>query len=121
MSAKMRMDISELASGLQKISTRTETAIQMLAEQGGKKLENFAKENRKWTDRTGHARQRLTGGSEKSGSIYRIFLAHGVDYGIWLELAHEKRFSIIPQAIEYVGTFEIMPAFSRLMERLGGG
>lgn len=120
MAPKMKLDISNLTTGLKNLSTRSEMAIRILAEQGGMKLQNFARENRKWTDRTGHARQRLTGGCEVMGSVYRIYLAHGVDYGIWLELAHEKRFSIIPQAIEYVGTFEIMPGFERLMERLGG-
>lgn len=120
MAAKFRLDIGDLTSGLGKIRDKTDLAVRMLAEQGGQKLQDFARENRKWTDRTGHARQRLTGGVESMSSGYRIYLAHGVDYGIWLELAHEKRFSIIPQAIEYVGTFEIMPGFERLMERLGG-
>lgn len=119
MAKNMRLDTDALAEGLKNLSTRGEMAIRMLAEQGGLKLQNFARENRKWTDRTGQARQRLTGGTETIESGYRIYLAHGVDYGIWLELANEKRFSIIPQAIEYVGAFEIMPGFERLMERLG--
>jgi hypothetical protein len=37
-----------------------------------------------------------------------------------LELANEKRFAIIQPAIEYVGAFEIMPGFERLIERLNG-
>lgn len=120
MAYKMRLDIDDLTSGLENISTKSYMAIRMLAKQGGQKLQDFGRENRKWTDRTGQARQRLTGGSESTRFGYRIYLAHGVDYGIWLELAREKRFSIIPQAIEYVGAFEIMPGFERLMERLGG-
>lgn len=120
MGARFRLDIGDLSSGLSKIKDKTDLAVRILAVQGGQKLQDFARENRRWTDRTGHARQRLTGGAEAVSNGYRIYLAHGVDYGIWLELAHEKRFSIIPQAIEYVGTFEIMPGFERLMERLGG-
>ena len=120
MAYKMRLDIDDLTSGLENISIKSEMAIRMLAKQGGQKLQDFGRENRKWTDRTGQARQRLTGGAESTRFGYRIYLAHGVDYGIWLELAREKRFSIIPQAIEYVGAFEIMPGFERLMERLGG-
>ena len=116
----MKFDADDLISGLNRLKKATNLAVRVLAEQGGLKLQNFGRENRKWTDRTGHARQRLTGGCEPMEYGYRIYLAHGVDYGIWLELAHEKRFSIIPQAIEYVGTFEIMPGFERLMERLGG-
>lgn len=120
MAAQFRLDISDLVNGLRQLQAGVDDAVLMLAYQGGLKLQNFAKENRRWTDRTGSARQRLTGSAGKIDEGYRIYLAHGVDYGIWLELAHEKRFSIIPQAIEYVGTFEIMPGFARLMERLGG-
>lgn len=118
--AGFRLDITSLANGLIGAPDKVDMAIRMYAEQGALQLQNFAKENRKWTDRTGHARQRLNGSVGKIHNGYRITLAHGVDYGIWLELAHEKKYSIIPQAIEYVGTFEIMPGFRRLMDRLGG-
>ena len=50
---------------------------------------------------------------------YRITLAHGVEYGIWLELAHEKRYAIIQETIDHVGSLEIMPAFNRFLERIG--
>lgn len=118
--AGLEFDLSGMISGLANCESKADMAIRMLAEQGALQLQNSARENRKWTDRTGHARQRLTGYVGKIPEGYRITLAHGVDYGIWLELAHEKRFSIIPQTIEYVGTFEIMPGFQRLIERLNG-
>ena len=115
---EFRFDYSKLANGLIGAEYQVNLAIRMYSEQGALQLEKFAKQNRRWTDRTGHARQRLTGYVGKISSGYRVYLAHGVDYGIWLELAHEKKYSIIPQAIEYVGTFVIMPGFEELMERL---
>lgn len=118
--AGLKFDLSGMISGLADCESKADIAIRMLAEQGALQLQNSARENRKWTDRTGHARQRLTGYVGKIPEGYRITLAHGVDYGIWLELAHEKRFAIIPRTIEYVGTFEIMPGFQRLIERLNG-
>lgn len=117
----IRVNIDGLVMGLTKLQTGADVAIRMMAEQGAQKMENFAKENRKWTDRTGQARQRLKGSTESISNGYRIIIAHGVDYGIWLELAHEKRFAILPQTVEYVAAFEIMPGFNRLIERLGGG
>lgn len=113
-----RFDLSGMVAGLTNLESASDKAIRMYAEQGALQLQNFARENRKWTDRTGQARQRLHGYVGAIPEGYRITLAHGVDYGLWLELAHEKRFSIIPQAIEYVGTFEIMPGFEHLIERL---
>lgn len=115
---EFRFDYSKLASGLIGAEYRVNLAIRMYAEQGALQLQNYAKEHRRWTDRTGHARQRLTGYVGKISFGYRVYLAHGVDYGIWLELAHEKKYSIIPETIQYVGTTEIMPGFERLLERL---
>ena len=115
----MRMDISDMAGKLQSMSTRADAAVRMFAEQGATKMRSSAQRNAKWTDRTGSARQRLNAYVSATANGYRITLAHGVDYGIWLELAHEKRFAIIPQTINQVGTAEIMPAFERFLERLG--
>lgn len=117
--AGLSFDMSDLERGLLQTEGKADTAIRMYAETGGQKLVEFAKENRKWTDRTGRARESLNSTVSTISSGYRIYLAHGVDYGIWLELAHGKRFAIIPQSIEFVGTFEIMPGFNKLLERLG--
>lgn len=111
-------DISDMLSGLTNLESAADKAIRTYAEQGAQMMRDSAQENRKWTDRTGQARQRLNSYVGAISNGYRITLAHGVDYGIWLELANEKRFAIIPQTLEYVGTFEIMPGFERLIERL---
>ena len=116
----IRFDISDMVKGLTSAQDRAEAAIRMYAETGAQKLQTEAKNNAPWTDRTGRARQGLNSYVSAVANGYRIALAHGVSYGIWLELAHEKRFSIIPQTIEYVGTFEIMPGFQNLLNRLGG-
>lgn len=114
----IQFEEEDLLYGLEGLK-KADLLVRMLAQQGGLKFQNYARKNRRWTDRTGQARQRLTGGVQNIPTGYRIYLAHGVDYGIWLELAHEKRFSIIPETIQYVGKNEIMPGFNRLMERLG--
>ncbi|MGL5714184.1 MAG: hypothetical protein ACRCX2_14285 [Paraclostridium sp.] len=48
-------------------------------------LENKAKQNAQWTDRTGHARQALNGEASNKGNDYVISLSHGVEYGEILE------------------------------------
>ena len=115
----MRMDISDMADKLESMGQRADAAVRVFAEQGATKMRSSAQSNAKWTDRSGAARQRLNAYVSAMADGYRITLAHGVEYGIWLELAHEKRFAIIPQTIDYVGAFEIMPAFERFLERLG--
>ena len=56
-----------------------------LCEFWGNTLENHAKQNAEWNDRTSHARQALHGGVERSGEEFAIFLSHGVEYGGILE------------------------------------
>lgn len=111
------MDMSKLESGLNDLMGKSEAAIRMYGETAALRLQNYARDKAPWTDRTGHARQRLTGKSAKVTNGYKITLAQGVDYGIWLELAHEKRFAIIQPTI-LANSNEIMTGFNKLLERL---
>ena len=114
----MEMDISDMAGKLESMGARADAAVRVFAEQGATKLRSYAQSNAMWTDRTGSARQRLNAYVSAMSNGYRITLAHGVEYGIWLELAHEKRFAIIQETIDSVGTYEIMPGFQQLLKRL---
>jgi hypothetical protein len=64
-------------------------------------MENWAKENAPWKDRTGDARERLHATVEETGPIGTIVLSHGVDYGIWLEVKNAGAYAIIAPAIDY--------------------
>jgi len=108
-----KFDASELAQKLGSMENRFDMAVSALA------MQNSAKSNARWQDRTGAARQRLKGDSQAVSNGYRIRLAHGVDYGIWLELANEKRYAIIDETVRHVGDSEVMPAFQNLMDKLG--
>lgn len=115
----LRMDISDMAEKLESLGARADAAVRVFAEQGATKLRAGAQRGARWTDRSGSARQRLNAYVSAMSNGYRITLAHGVEYGIWLELAHEKKYAIIPETINKVGNNEIMPAFERFLERLG--
>lgn len=119
MANSFTLDPSKMLERMADFEIRTQNAMYAYAKTSVGKLVSNAKLNRPWTDRTGHAKQRLHGDfQELPGEGFKLSLAHGVDYGIWLELAHEKRFAIIDKTIEYVGTFEIMPGWENLMDRL---
>lgn len=115
----LRFDTSTLERGLGALEDKVDIAVRMLAETGAVKMQGYAQGHAPWTDRTGRARQSLKGSVEPYTSGYKVVIAHGVDYGIWLELAHEKRFAIIPDTLNY-GQQTVLPAFERLMDRLGG-
>lgn len=113
----IKFDTSSLEKGLEALENKADIAVKMLAETGAVKMQGYAQDKAKWTDRTGRARQTLKGSVEPYAQGYKIAIAHGVDYGIWLELAHEKRFAIIPDTLNY-GEQTVLPAFEKLLERL---
>jgi len=63
-----------------------------------------AKADAPWTNQTGAARAGLHGTSAVAGLGLEVVLAHGVDYGVWLELANQGRYGVIP------GTLQVMAA-----------
>jgi len=64
-------------------------------------FEDYAKTNAAWVDRTANARQSLHAFIEElSGDVVRLYLSHGVDYGIYLEAGYAGRYSIIWPTIQ---------------------
>lgn len=94
-----RLDDSDLRNGLDTLDRKINDAVYMYCDTISKDFESYAKANRPWTDRTGNARQRLKGYPERIDHGARICIAHGVPYGIWLEIAHEKRYAILEPTV----------------------
>ena len=116
--AGIKIDASKLLANLENAETKSQVAIRMFAQEGAKKFENHAKKNRPWTDRTGQARQRLTGYVEAIPVGFRINIAHGVDYGIWLEYAHEMKYAILEPTVRIKGQ-EVINGMNNLLEKVG--
>jgi hypothetical protein len=64
-------------------------------------MENYAKTNAPWTDRTANARQSLHAFTDEvAATIVDVYLAHGMEYGIWLEVRFQGRYAILWPTIE---------------------
>ena len=114
-----KFDTSKLEKGLKAFESKAMAAIEMkVSTQYVPKLRESAQLNARWENRTGEARRRLNSSYETVSNGFNLVLAHGVDYGIWLELANEKRYAIIMDTIEYVGTFDILPDFEKFIDKL---
>lgn len=113
------VDATQLIKGLESFGTKGQAAFRMYAETTAKDFESYAKEHRPWTDRTGRARQGLSGYVESTPTGYRIYLAHTVDYGIWLEMAHEKKYAILEPTVRLKGP-KAIKGMAHLIDRLGG-
>jgi hypothetical protein len=110
-------DASDMLAGLNDAMSKSETAVKVYAETAAKKLEGHAKTHAPWTDRTGAARNRLQGYTEPRPSAIRVNLAHGVDYGLWLELANEKKYATVAPTINNLSQ-EVFNGLDKLFDRM---
>ena len=113
--ATIRFDASDLIKRLENAETKTQIAIKIYSQEGAKKFENYAKQNRPWIDRTGHARQRVIGWVETMPLKTRIYIGHGVDYGIHLELGHEKKYAILFPTVKALSQ-QILEGYEELIK-----
>lgn len=97
---KFEGDLSMKLAGL---PPKAELAVLMYATTKAKVLESKMKMNRPWTDRTGYAKAMLSATVSRKLFGVRITLAHGAPYGVWLELAHEKRYAIVGPTVNTEG------------------
>lgn len=118
MSFKLDYNGSDLNKNLDKMSVKLGAVLLMYAATKASELEAKMKVNRPWTDRTNMAKTLLTARvSQPDKNTIRITLAHGVDYGIWLELAHGKNYAIIAPTIQEEGP-RIIEDLDNLMGKL---
>lgn len=118
MAFKLDYDNSTLAKNLDKMGTKLGALILMYSATKASELQSKMKLNRPWTDRTGMAKALLNARvSQPSKTIVRITLAHGVNYGVWLELAHEKNYAIIAPTIREEGP-RVVKDLDNLMSKL---
>ena len=115
-SKKYSIDVSKVLKGITDFDDAFDKALMVFAQSGAQKMERYAKKNRKWTDRTGRALQSLKGSAFRIDNGYRIQIAHGVYYGVYLEYAHERKYAILERTITKVGMGQIMPAFHNFLD-----
>jgi len=117
----MRFDFEDMYNGLNDFEQRVRSQLHMYADTAAIKLKSHAQRNAKWTDHTtgglGARGQLNSYVSHPNREAIRINLAHGVDYGIWLELANQRRFAIIQPTISHLSQ-EIFNGLNRLFDRL---
>lgn len=79
---------------------RVIAAIAELARYFEPQLEAYAKANAPWTDRTGNARQSLFTATEIARDMVTLYLSHGMEYGVFLELCNSGRYAIVLPTLE---------------------
>jgi len=94
-------------------ASKQKMTLLLYADSAAKKMEAEAKRNAPWTDRTTNARQSLAGGAGWDGTKLKVILSGGMDYSVYLELAHEKKYAILKPTLD-----KNAPAILRGYQRL---
>ena len=114
----LQWDMKEFEEAITFIQTRFQTSILILCEVAAAKMEEYAKDEAIWIDRTSNARQKLIGQAYYvTMDQVQIAVSHQMDYGIWLELAHGRDYAILETAIEE-NIDELLNSIKRLIGRL---
>lgn len=97
-------DDRALAARLKQTPARIDLGITAILERARPRAETYMKNNAPWTDQTGNARQGLHAAVERQRlKSYALILAHTVEYGIWLEVAHGGRNRVIEPSVRAQG------------------
>lgn len=108
-------DANSIADMLTRMSEHAQNilaAVQAIADYFAPVLEADAKENAPWTDQTGNARQSLHAFTKGLGEeAVELYLAHGMDYGKYLELRWQGKYAIIWPTLE-----QHIPAVEKMLK-----
>lgn len=103
-----------LIDAINRYGARVYVGIRMVADYIKQKLQDEARRNAPWKDRTGNARSGLFSlVDDAAGSLVTIYLAHTMDYGVWLELGNGGRYAIIMPTIQ-----RNLPTIKRMLDEL---
>lgn len=101
--------------GLDTIQDKMFEALRIISHSAAKQMEAYAKANARWVDRTGNARQKLTGDAYwVNPKTLETVIMHQMDYGVWLELAMGRKYAILEESLKQV-TPDLLKAYKKLV------
>lgn len=89
--------LSEIVSGIKK---QADSALNSVCETGAERMENYAKKNAPWTDRTGNARRTLEGFTDVDRHTRYIGVCGNMEYSPSLEMLYGKKYAILYPAVQ---------------------
>ena len=96
----MKFELGEFNSSCAEKQAKVKAGAQIVMRSVGAQIKAYAKATARWIDRTGNARQGLDVDENFSDDKLEIVLYHTMEYGFWLELAHQRRYKILEESIK---------------------
>ena len=79
------IDTKEFDANIKRFDDRMQAQLQVVGSTISKNMQTYAKANHPWTNRTYSAQNKLKGKYKVTENDLDISIAHGVDYGYYLE------------------------------------
>lgn len=98
--------VDQVKGNISKIYERRKAKLYAISLSYAGQAINKARAEREWTDRTSQAVERMFSKAFLDEDEVGFFLSHGVFYGIYLELANDRKYEIIRPVIK-----ELAPKF----------
>jgi len=115
--ASFQWNSDNLTKNLKILPSKLDRALAAAVEYAATRSEASMRQNAPWTDRTSNARNGLHTVPFHDGKNHGYHLAHGVPYGIWLEVRWDGRYGIIPQSVQEGGMM-VMSLMTKLLAGL---
>jgi predicted peptidase len=91
---------AKVIANLYKWATEKKTGCEAVSVVTAANMVNYAKVNKRWKCQSGHARGKLHGGAYwENPETLKTYIAHGVSYGVFLELANDGKYAILEESI----------------------
>lgn len=113
MTGKFRLE-GDLIANLEGFDQKAQRAMVAAAQYVAPQAEQWMKNNAKWTDRTGAARNGLGAKVESGQGRVGIVLYHSVPYGVFLEVRWGGKYAIIEPTIQVMAPLYV-EAVGRLL------
>jgi hypothetical protein len=89
------IDRDTLTASLATMDDRVQRAVNLVFDYMEVATESKMRTDASWTDRTGNARAGLRARKVGGGDEFTLVLFHTMDYGYWLEVAHDGKYAVI--------------------------
>lgn len=119
MASRVRVDFDDkrLRKNLKNFNHNLRNAGAAVVDRHSLVTTTWLKSNAPWTDRTGAARSGLLATPHHAATFDEIYMAYSVNYGIWLEVAHDRQYEIITPAMRIMGD-ALMRDMQHLLDRM---
>ena len=92
---------AEVIRNLYKWAELKKAGCEAVSRVSASEIEAYGKNTARWQNRTGNARNMLHAGFLwESLDILKLYFAHGMEYGVFLELANDGKYAILEESIK---------------------